>query len=106
MREPEMTEPQAAVIHNKPKRLPPSFTLNEDDLPAIKDWKVGQTYKIVIEAKQMSSSMDRDLLGTDSVQGDRKMNARFEIVSAEAVDKSASSENFEDFESEFSKKKE
>ncbi len=39
----------------------PSFNLSDKDIPAAKDWKVGNTYKIEMEVKQ--SSMRHDSMG-------------------------------------------
>ena len=36
----------------------PSFSLNEKDLPAIKNWQVGRKYKLEIEVEQVSMSKD------------------------------------------------
>lgn len=79
-----------------PEKIPTMIHLDEDDLPEIKKWQVGNTYKIVLEVKQTSSSMDE-------YEGD-KARAGFKILKANAVDSSADTKDFKEFESEYSNK--
>ena len=97
-----MKDKQACEAPMAPHKYPPTLSLSEEDLPEIKGWRVGQTYKMVVEAKQTSSSMGDTIMG----EGKKKMNARFEIVNVKAIDGKASTEDFQEFESEYSKKKE
>ncbi len=66
MNRPELTTMEApkARIH-----------LNAEDLPAIKNWKVGSTYTIKLKVKQVGAHQD--------TYGDKKMHrAEFEVLSA------------------------
>lgn len=83
----------------EPRKTPPSLSLSDEDLPDIKNWKVGETYKIVVEAKQVSSSMGDTIMG----EGKKKMNARFEILSVKSIDGKASTNDFEEFENQYSR---
>lgn len=38
-------------------KMKPSLHLNNKDLPEIKDWKVGETYEVIVKLK-MESKMD------------------------------------------------
>ena len=69
----------------KPKRMPPTLSLNEDDLPDIKDWKVGGKYTITLKVEQVSSSKDSSLDGPSG--GSKKLEARFHVLSASASGK-------------------
>lgn len=62
---------------NSPKifKMPPSVTVSEDDLPEIRNWRVGNTYNVSVVMKQVSSSIDNDLEGKDN----KKITARFHI---------------------------
>lgn len=58
---------------------PPSFSANEKQIPEIADWKVGETYQIVIEVemKRMSSYDNGTKKSTD---------ASFDVVGYKVVD--------------------
>jgi len=57
-----------------PKRELPNFSLSEDDLPEIKNWKVGGKYRLIIEVEQVSLSKG-DYYGST----DKKLQARFQV---------------------------
>jgi len=60
-----------------PERMPPTLSLNEDDLPELKKWRVGKKYDILLRVEQVSSSKG------DGYNGDgKKMEARFRVLSA------------------------
>ncbi len=42
------------MAFDSPMRMLPSFSVTEKDLPEIKDWKVGKTYKLEIEVEVVS----------------------------------------------------
>ncbi len=60
---------------NKPQ---PSVSLSEDDLEAIKGWKVGGKYTITLEV-EMTRLSKGDIFMPET---DRKMEASFKILSA------------------------
>ncbi len=41
---------------------PPSFTTNADQMPEIKDWEVGQKYKMVVEVEMKGMNEDKDMI--------------------------------------------
>lgn len=62
------------------KKMLPTIRLSEDDLPAIKDWKVGDKHQIIIDVEQVSMRQgDEYGMGTT----DKKVYATFNITSAE-----------------------
>lgn len=76
-----------AMIVRSPEREKPQFSINERDLPAIKEWKVGEKYTMTVNVEMTSSSKGNDYnvpLGND---GKRKEthNARFKILSIDSA---------------------
>ncbi len=57
-------------------RPKPSIRLTQKDLPAIKDWKVGGKYTIVLEVEQTSAEKG------DEYSDDKGLSARFKILKA------------------------
>lgn len=51
---------------------PSSLELNSEDLPAIKDWKVGQSYKLQLDVRMIESELEEN----------DKICAEFEIKKA------------------------
>lgn len=76
--------------HKMPKYLP-SISLDEDDLPEIKSWKVGGKYKLEVEVEQTSISKDEEFDGPVIGQtGEREskrrpIRARFKILNVKAL---------------------
>lgn len=54
----------------------PSLSLDSVQVPEIKDWKVGETYRIVMDIKQTSMSQYKD----------DKANASFDIIAYKTED--------------------
>lgn len=67
-----------------PKRELPTFTLTSQDLPDIKDWKIGGFYslRVKVEQIQMGKGIDTYM---PTKPGDTTMHARFQIKSVEAM---------------------
>lgn len=57
-------------------REKPMVSLDAKTLPAIKNWKVGKKYRILLEVEQVSLSKD------EYGDGDNQMRARFRINNA------------------------
>ncbi len=55
-----------------------SLDLSEDDLPAIKNWRVGKSYNLVLKVKQVSHRIS---------SYDKKMSAGFEVTSVAEEEK-------------------
>ena len=66
------------VMSYRPK---PSLSLDARDLPEIKDWQIGKTYTITVQAKMVSISTgdEYDDYGEDN--SSRPARARFRITS-------------------------
>ena len=58
-------------------KMMPTVSLDAEDLPEIKDWRVGEKYKLELEVEQVSASKDDYMM-----EGDKKhpMTARFRII--------------------------
>ncbi len=74
----------ASVPYTKPK---PSFTLDEKELPEIKDWAVGKKYGLVLEVEMVSHSSGSEY--TIQQEG-KKHEARFKILSVANAGEEAS----------------
>lgn len=78
----------------KTERVLPSFTLTSDDLPEIKDWKVGGNYYLKIKVEQVSLGKGEHEYMMSNEQG-KKMHARFQMKGIEAIaDKKTYSEEY------------
>ena len=55
----------------------PHLDLSSDEIPEVKSWKVGKTYKIMLEVKQVSMREDKD----------KKISACFEVRKVGVEDK-------------------
>lgn len=55
----------------------PTFSLTDKDLPEIKEWKVGDKYRILLEVEQV---------GADKDEFDKRLHARFRILKAHDYD--------------------
>jgi hypothetical protein len=63
---------------SEPSRLLPSFSLSTKDLPDIKNWSVGQKYKLEIEVEQTEMSMNEYAPGAP-------LSARFRILKVKNI---------------------
>lgn len=63
---------------SKPMEMKPTLQLGEKDLPAIKDWKVGGKYKIVVEVEQTRLSK-----GEYDFDESSELKASFKVLKAE-----------------------
>jgi hypothetical protein len=76
----------------KIEKMPPSVYVDEKQLPAIRDWKVGETYDMLIKAKMVGSNVDMEG-GMIMESADMKkkmskkpmMSARFHIIDMEPM---------------------
>jgi len=65
------------VLVKAPKHQP-TLSLDEKDLPAIKNWKVGGKYRITIDVEQVSAEKGDSWNDDDS----KKLSARFKVLKA------------------------
>jgi hypothetical protein len=58
-----------------PSDMKPYLSLSTKDLPAVKDWKIGQTYKLEVEVK---------MTGANQYEG--KFSANFDVLKVSTDD--------------------
>lgn len=65
-----VTKPKGSMLAmESPNVYVPSFYVSDKQMPEIKEWKVGNRYKIVLEVEQKSFSEDHN-----------RTNASFDII--------------------------
>lgn len=69
----------------KPKRELPRVTFTAEDVPEIKDWKIGEKYFLELEVEQVSAEKDR--FGYEG-EKESPLTATFKVVAVKAVHKS------------------
>lgn len=62
------------IISYKPK---PSISINADELPAVKNWKIGYRCKLIVDVKLVSLDGDDDFHDGESTANPR---ARFRVL--------------------------
>ncbi len=68
----------------KPMKMPPTLRLCEEDLPDIKDWKVGDKYTIILEVEQTGAHKgDMPMMEGENKQ---KLSAEFKVLKAYTKD--------------------
>lgn len=72
-------------MNGKSTNVLPTFTMSESDLPALKDWKVGQKYTLCVEVEMMKA-MKGDEYPMYGQETDKKVNGTFKIVSVGVED--------------------
>ena len=77
--------------------MPPSFSVDNSVMPEIKDWQVGETYRLVIDVRQTSKS--------EMVMHDKEViDGRMEIVAYKYLPKKSveemSDKEFEEYQGE------
>lgn len=64
-------------------RPQPSLSLDDSDLPAIKEWEVGKKYEIRVNCELVNLSKGDSYY--EAEKGKKKYEARFKILSAKSV---------------------
>jgi hypothetical protein len=64
---------------DKNVRILPTIRLNDEDLPEIKDWKVGDKYTLVIDVEQTSMRQGNEWEGSTGNK-DKRIHATFKIT--------------------------
>ena len=82
-----------AKVLGPPKKYPTVVSFDEQDLPAIKGWKVGGEYQIVLKVKQISSRIGEDYMDSPDEKPSNAptMRASFKVLSAEAEEDDSAS---------------
>lgn len=71
-------ETMPSYKEDRKTKIYPTFQLDDEDLPEIKDWKVGEKYLLVMEVEQMSMRQGKEWQGADDK--DKKVHATFKIM--------------------------
>lgn len=74
------------AVAGKPMHYPSMLSLDEGDLPEVKNWKVGKTYKVELEIKQVASSVGEHGTMPSNDSDKEKVHCKFEVVKAEVYD--------------------
>lgn len=74
-----------SMSEQKKVRIYPTFQIDDEDLPELKDWKVGEKYTLVMEVEQLSMRQGNEWQGSDSK--DKKIHATFKILQVGVEDK-------------------
>lgn len=72
-------------IIGKMKRPKPAISLDDKDLPAIKDWEVGKTYEIKAKIKMTFQSKGDEYEYMSEGGSENAMRARFRIIDIEPI---------------------
>ena len=72
--------------------MPPYLGIESKQVPEVKDWEVGETYRLVVDLKQTSKSEDRD----GRVSGGFELIA-YKHIPEKSIDEMSDKE-FEDYE--------
>lgn len=75
---------------SKPQPMPNMLSLDSEDLPEIKDWKVGETYEVTLKIKQISASkgVEYPMEAGDKENKDT-VHGRFEVLEAKTGESEA-----------------
>lgn len=71
-------ETMPSLAENRKTKIYPTFQLDDEDLPEIKDWKVGDKYMLIMEVEQLSMRQGNEWQGAEK---DKKVHATFKIIS-------------------------
>ncbi len=77
----------------------PTFTLTDQDLPEIADWKVGDSYKLVIEVEQVSMRQGSEWGGDTNKDNTRYATFKLKKVGIKKEEKK------EDYQNEYASKR-
>ena len=77
----------------EPKRELPRVTFTAEDVPEIKDWKIGGKYYLELEVEQVAAEKDR--YGYEG-EKERPLTATFKVVAVKAMKHESHKENNDD----------
>jgi len=81
--------PTVKIEHekSKPYKETPTIRLTSEDIPELKDWKVGGKYSLSIEVEQtsMRQGSEYEIEDSDESAKDKKISATFKIKSVKSV---------------------
>ncbi len=79
----------------KKAKIYPTFQMDSEDLPELKNWKVGEKYMLVMEVEQMAMRQGKEWQGSN--EKDNKVYATFKVMKVGVEEK--------DFEREYANKR-
>ena len=91
-------ETQKSFNEMRKAKIYPTFQLDDEDLPELKDWKVGEKYTVIMEVEQLSMRQGSEWQGADTK--DKKTYATFKILRVGVEE-----EKEEDYETEYANKR-
>ena len=68
------------IIKEPKMDMRPTFHVTDKELPAIKDWEVGEEYMVVLAGAELVS------LSQDEMDGKKKWNAMFRVSQVKEMD--------------------
>lgn len=72
-------ETQKSFKEMSKEKIYPTFQLDDEDLPDLKDWKVGEKYTLIMEVEQTSMRQGSEWQG-DNSKDKNKIRATFKIL--------------------------
>lgn len=76
------TKMTAAEKPAEPKRELPRVTFTSEDVPEVKDWKIGSKYYLELEVEQVAAEKDR--YGFEG-EKEKPLTATFKVVAVKAI---------------------
>ena len=84
------TKMPAVEKPSEPKRELPRVTFTAEDVPEIKDWKIGGKYYLELEVEQVAAEKDR--YGYEG-EKERPLTATFKVMAVKALNHESKKEN-------------
>jgi len=84
------TKMPAVEKPSEPKRELPRVTFTSEDLPEIKEWKIGGKYYLELEVEEVAAEKDR--YGYEG-EKERPLTATFKVVAVKAMNHESKKEN-------------
>lgn len=72
-------EKMPSFTEDRKTKIYPTFSLDSEDLPELKDFKVGEKKVLVMEVEQMSMRQGKEWQGENN-KDDKKVHATFKIL--------------------------
>ncbi len=69
------------MMMDKMPKMMPSFSMDQEMMPEMKDWSVGKKYKMEVEVEMTGMNKDEYMKGSP-------MMGRFKVMKAHSMDKS------------------
>lgn len=84
------TKTPAVEKPSEPKRELPRVTFTAEDIPEVKDWKIGGKYYLELEVEQVAAEKDRYGYEEDK---QKPLTATFKVVAVKALNHESHKEN-------------